>query len=423
VAAEDYQRAGTLRDQIAELSQRAEDTADAGQGRQAGQGTEQAKVVPEVGAADIAEVVSRTTGIPVAQLTQEERERLLGLEQHLHQRVIGQDDAVTAVAEAVRRSRAGLGDPNRPIGSFLFLGPTGVGKTELARALADALFGSEDRMIRIDMSEFQERHTVSRLVGAPPGYVGYDEAGQLTEAVRRTPYAVLLLDEIEKAHQDVFNILLQLLDDGRLTDGQGRTVDFKNTVVIMTSNLGSDLIGRRRLGFDNNGAADEQTQDRVMARLREAFRPEFVNRIDEIIIFRSLDQTQLHQITSLLLEETKRRLHAQDVTVDFTTEAIDWLADRGFQPEFGARPLRRTIQREVDNRLSAMLLDGRLGPGQHVTVAREGDALAFNVRDGDHADGDQADGDQADGDQADADQAQVPVQAGQSDPETAARPA
>jgi ATP-dependent Clp protease ATP-binding subunit ClpC len=411
VAAEDYQRAGTLRDQIAELSQQAEGSTD-GQG--GGQGSEQAKVVPEVGAADIAEVVSRATGIPVAQLTQEERDRLLGLEQHLHQRVIGQDDAVTAVAEAVRRSRAGLGDPNRPIGSFLFLGPTGVGKTELARALADALFGSEDRMIRIDMSEFQERHTVSRLVGAPPGYVGYEEAGQLTEAVRRTPYAVLLLDEIEKAHQDVFNILLQLLDDGRLTDGQGRTVDFKNTVVIMTSNLGSDLIGRRRLGFDNNGVADEQTQDRVMARLREAFRPEFVNRIDEIIIFRSLDQTQLRQITSLLLEETKRRLHAQDVTVDFTTEAIDWLANRGFQPEFGARPLRRTIQREVDNRLSAMLLDGRLGPGQHVTVAREDDALAFNVRESVQADRDQADGDQA----------QVPVQAGgQSDQEAAARPA
>jgi ATP-dependent Clp protease ATP-binding subunit ClpC len=400
VAAEDYQRAGTLRDQIAELGQQAEDTAD-GQG---GQGGDQAKVVPEVGAADIAEVVSRATGVPVAQLTEEERDRLLGLEQHLHQRVIGQDDAVTAVAEAVRRSRAGLGDPNRPIGSFLFLGPTGVGKTELARALAAALFGSEDRMIRIDMSEFQERHTVSRLVGAPPGYVGYEEAGQLTEAVRRTPYAVLLLDEIEKAHQDVFNILLQLLDDGRLTDSQGRTVDFKNTVVIMTSNLGSDLIGRRRLGFDNNGAADEQTQDRVMARLREAFRPEFVNRIDEIIIFRSLDETQLRQITSLLLEETKRRLHAQDVTVDVSTEAIDWLASRGFQPEFGARPLRRTIQREVDNRLSAMLLDGRLGPGQHVTVAREGDALAFNVRQGDHADGDQA---------------QVPAQAGQSGQEAA----
>ena len=222
--------------------------------------------MPEVGTADIAEVVSRATGIPVAQLTQEEKERLLELEQNLHQRVIGQDDAVTAIAEAVRRSRAGLGDPNRPIGSFLFLGPTGVGKTELARALAEALFGSEDRMIRIDMSEFQERHTVSRLVGAPPGYVGYDEAGQLTEAVRRTPYAVLLLDEIEKAHPDVFNILLQVLDDGRLTDGQGRTVDFKNTVVIMTSNLGSDLIGRRRLGFDGGGDGGREGAPRTRRR-------------------------------------------------------------------------------------------------------------------------------------------------------------
>ena len=252
VAAEDYDRAGSLRDEIAELTDRV-DSAAGGPGDEAGQ-----KNVPEVGTADIAEVVSRATGIPVAQLTQEERERLLELEVNLHQRVIGQDDAVTAIAEAVRRSRAGLGDPNRPIGSFLFLGPTGVGKTELARALAEALFGSEDRMIRIDMSEFQERHTVSRLVGAPPGYVGYDEAGQLTEAVRRTPYAVLLLDEIEKAHADVFNILLQVLDDGRLTDGQGRTVDFKNTVVIMTSNLGSDLIGRRRLGFDGGDGGRER---------------------------------------------------------------------------------------------------------------------------------------------------------------------
>ena len=373
VAAEDYDRAGSLRDEIAELTDRV-DSAAGGPGDEAGQ-----KNVPEVGTADIAEVVSRATGIPVAQLTQEEKERLLELEQNLHQRVIGQDEAVTAIAEAVRRSRAGLGDPNRPIGSFLFLGPTGVGKTELARALAEALFGSEDRMIRIDMSEFQERHTVSRLVGAPPGYVGYEEAGQLTEAVRRTPYAVLLLDEIEKAHPDVFNILLQVLDDGRLTDGQGRTVDFKNTVVIMTSNLGSDLIGRRRLGFDGGGdggreggAQDAQAQDRIMSRLREAFRPEFLNRIDEIIVFRQLDEAQLRQITSLLLEETVRRLHAQDITVDFTTEAVDWLARRGFQPEFGARPLRRTIQREVDNRLSAMLLGGELSPGQHVTVAERG---------------------------------------------------
>jgi ATP-dependent Clp protease ATP-binding subunit ClpC len=399
VAAEDYDRAGSLRDEITELTDRM-DSAGSGPGDEAGQ-----KNVPEVGTADIAEVVSRATGIPVAQLTQEERERLLELEVNLHQRVIGQDDAVTAIAEAVRRSRAGLGDPNRPIGSFLFLGPTGVGKTELARALAEALFGSEDRMIRIDMSEFQERHTVSRLVGAPPGYVGYDEAGQLTEAVRRTPYAVLLLDEIEKAHPDVFNILLQVLDDGRLTDGQGRTVDFKNTVVIMTSNLGSDLIGRRRLGFDGGGreggggGADAQAQDRIMSRLREAFRPEFLNRIDEIIVFRQLDEVQLRQITSLLLEETVRRLHAQDITVDFTDEAVDWLARRGFQPEFGARPLRRTIQREVDNRLSAMLLGGELSPGQHVTVAQAGDALEFRV--------------------SDRDQAQVPSQAGQSDQETA----
>jgi ATP-dependent Clp protease ATP-binding subunit ClpC len=396
VAAEEYDRAGTLRDEITELSSRV-DSAAGGPGDEAGQ-----KNVPEVGTADIAEVVSRSTGIPVAQLTQEEKERLLGLELNLHQRVVGQDDAVTAIAEAVRRSRSGLGDPNRPIGSFLFLGPTGVGKTELARALAQALFGSEDRMIRIDMSEFQERHTVSRLVGAPPGYVGYEEAGQLTEAVRRTPYAVLLLDEIEKAHPDVFNILLQVLDDGRLTDGQGRTVDFKNTVVIMTSNLGSDLIGRRRLGFDGGGETAGETaqaQDRIMSRLREAFRPEFLNRIDEIIIFRQLDETQLRQITSLLLEETIRRLHAQDITVDFTQEAVDWLARRGFQPEFGARPLRRTIQREVDNRLSSMLLGGELSPGQHVTVAEEGDALTFRVDD--------------------REPAQVPPQAGQSDQQAA----
>ena len=399
VAMEDYARAAELRDQITQLSERPE--SDAGEA-----GGKPDKAIPEVGTADIAEVVSRSTGIPVTQLTQEERERLLQLEEHLHQRVVGQDDAVAAVAEAVRRSRAGLADPNRPIGSFLFLGPTGVGKTELARALAEALFGSEGRMVRIDMSEFQERHTVSRLVGAPPGYVGYEEAGQLTEAVRRTPYAVLLLDEIEKAHPDVFNILLQVLDDGRLTDGQGRTVDFKNTVVIMTSNLGSDVIGRRRLGFTDGGTETSATGDadlrnRVMSRLRESFRPEFLNRIDEIIVFRHLDETQLRQITSLLLEETTRRLHAQDISVDFTTEAVDWLAQRGFQPEFGARPLRRTIQREVDNRLSSMLLDGRLLPGQHVTVAREDDALTFQV--------------------ADRDPAQVPAQAQESGHEASSR--
>ena len=394
VATEDYAKAAELRDQIGTLSQQTDSDA----------GETDTKTIPEVGTADIAEVVSRATGIPVTQLTQEEKDRLLQLEEHLHQRVIGQDEAVAAVAEAVRRSRAGLSDPDRPIGSFLFLGPTGVGKTELARALAEALFGSEDRMIRIDMSEFQERHTVSRLVGAPPGYVGYEEAGQLTEAVRRTPYAVLLLDEVEKAHQDVFNILLQVLDDGRLTDGQGRTVDFKNTVVIMTSNLGSEAIGRRRLGFDGasgGGADGDDVQSRIMGRLRESFRPEFLNRIDEIIIFRQLDQAQLRQITSLVLEETTRRLHAQAVTVDFTTEAVDWLAQRGFQPEFGARPLRRTVQREVDNRLSSMLLDGRLLSGQHVTVGRADDALTFQV--------------------TDRDPAQVPAQAQQSSQEASAR--
>ncbi|HEX7162242.1 MAG TPA: ATP-dependent Clp protease ATP-binding subunit, partial [Trebonia sp.] len=390
VATEDYARAAELRDQIATLSQQTDSDA----------GETDGKTIPEVGTADIAEVVSRATGIPVTQLTQEEKERLLQLEEHLHQRVIGQDDAVAAVAEAVRRSRAGLADPDRPIGSFLFLGPTGVGKTELARVLAEALFGSEDRMIRIDMSEFQERHTVSRLVGAPPGYVGYEEAGQLTEAVRRTPYAVLLLDEIEKAHPDVFNILLQVLDDGRLTDGQGRTVGFKNTVVIMTSNLGSEVVGRRRLGFEGGSDGDDM-QSRLMGRLRESFRPEFLNRIDEIIIFRQLDQAQLRQITSLLLQETTRRLHAQAITVDFTTEAVDWLAQRGFQPEFGARPLRRTIQREVDNKLSSMLLDGRLLAGQHVTVTRTDDALTFQV--------------------TDRDSAQVPPQARQSSQETPAR--
>ena len=279
--------------------------------------------MPQVTEADIADVVSRATGIPVAQLTEEERDRLLRLEGHLHDRVVGQDDAVEAVSEAVRRSRAGLGDPDRPVGSFLFLGPTGVGKTELARSLAEALFGDSDRMIRLDMSEFQERHTVSRLVGAPPGYVGYDEAGQLTEAVRRRPYSVVLLDEIEKAHPDVFNILLQVLDDGRLTDSQGRTVSFKNTVLIMTSNIGSDIINgtKRSVGFGtgSGGSPDQDLQDRLDRRLREQLRPEFINRIDEIIVFRQLETDQLRKITEMMLEETRRRLHAQDVPIELTT--------------------------------------------------------------------------------------------------------
>jgi ATP-dependent Clp protease ATP-binding subunit ClpC len=312
-------------------------------------------------------------------------QRLLDLEQHLHERVIGQDEAVEVVSEAVRRSRVGLGDPDRPIGSFLFLGPTGVGKTELARALAAALFGDEDRMIRLDMSEFQERHTVSRLVGSPPGYVGYEDAGQLTEAVRRRPYSVVLLDEIEKAHPDVFNTLLQVLDDGRLTDSQGRTVDFKNTVLIMTSNLGSELIVGRRgpLGFGSSTQpADGGLRDQIMRRLRESFRPEFLNRIDEIVVFQQLETDQLRRITDLLLEETRRRMQAQDIRLEFDDEAVGWLAERGHQPEFGARPLRRVIQREVDNPMSRLLLDGRVHRGQRVRVTVRDGALQFDVVDG-----------------------------------------
>ncbi|MFJ6215569.1 ATP-dependent Clp protease ATP-binding subunit [Streptomyces sp. NPDC092296] len=378
VAAEQYERATDLRDRIVELTRRIDEVRNRPQDLH--------DRVSEVTAEDIADIVSRQTGIPVSSLTQEEKDRLLGLEAHLHQRVIGQDEAVTAVSQAVLRSRAGLADPDRPIGSFLFLGPTGVGKTELARALAEALFGSDERMIRLDMSEFQEKHTVSRLVGAPPGYVGHEEAGQLTEAVRRHPYSLLLLDEVEKAHPDVFNVLLQVLDDGRLTDAQGRTVDFKNAVIVMTSNLGSEMIGGRGsvLGFGatdaaDSGEADQARLDRILRPLRDHFRPEFLNRIDEIVVFRRLADSQLRQITDLLLEETRRRLRAQDVTIDFSPGAVDWLARRGHQPEYGARPLRRTIQREVDNRLSRLLLDGQLSAYDRVQVDTEGDGLAFKV--------------------------------------------
>jgi ATP-dependent Clp protease ATP-binding subunit ClpC len=387
VSDEDFERASRLRDEIKSLTSLS--SADAGDG----------VTLPSVTLKDVAEVVSRSTGIPVAQLTEEERDRLLRLEGHLHERVIGQDEAVEAVSEAVRRSRAGLSDPERPVGSFLFLGPTGVGKTELARALAEALFGDQDRMVRLDMSEFQERHTVSRLVGAPPGYVGYEEAGQLTEAVRRRPYSVVLLDEIEKAHPDLFNVLLQVLDDGRLTDSQGRTVSFRHAVLIMTSNVGSELIAghRQALGFVTvpapdsfEGGPDSQTRvpagtdpglrEQLMRRLREQFRPEFLNRIDEVIVFQRLEAEQLRQITELLLEETRRRLHAQGVAISFTPSAISWLADRGYQPEFGARPMRRAIQRDLDNRLSQMLLRGELSSGSEVTAdVREGN-LVFDVR-------------------------------------------
>src|SRR5690625_449381 len=357
VQEEDYERASQLRDELTEAKSSIHQARGTG------------SAVPEVGGEDIAEVVSRRTGIPVSRLTQEERERLVNLEEVLHERVIGQNEAVNAVAEAIRRNRAGLSDPDRPVGSFLFLGPTGVGKTELARALAEAMFGSEEAMIRVDMSEFQERHTVSRLTGAPPGFVGYEEAGQLTESVRRHPYSVLLLDEIEKAHPDVFNLLLQLLDDGRLTDGQGRTVDFRNTVVIMTSNLGSETItGGAPMGFTADGQMDPDTERRVMRRLREEFRPEFINRIDEVIVFTQLGEEELGQITRLMLQKTEERLQQQGIAVRFTDEAVGWLSERGYQPSYGARPLARTIQRNVGNKLSRMVLDGQVVSGDNVVV-------------------------------------------------------
>ncbi|TCK60245.1 ATP-dependent Clp protease ATP-binding subunit [Curtobacterium sp. PhB136] len=376
VAEELYEDASRLRDQMVELEARitAASSADATRASRPEQlGT-------SITEADIAAVVSRATGIPATRLTQGDRTRLAVLEDELHERVIGQDDAVRAIATAVRRSRTGMGDPDRPVGSFLFLGPTGVGKTELAKSLASSLFGDESAMLRFDMSEFGERHTVSRLVGAPPGYVGYDEAGQLTERVRRNPYSVILLDEVEKAHPDVFNLLLQVLDDGRLTDGQGRTVDFRNTVVIMTSNIGSEFLASRSgaLGFSasaDGGYSDEDLRQRVMGKLRESMRPEFINRIDDIVLFRKLDPSQLRSIVSLLLAETSLRLIAQDMVLSVSDEAVDWLAEHGYEPEYGARPLRRLIQREVDDRIATLVVDGAVQAGDTVQIAVDGDAL------------------------------------------------
>ncbi|MGT3280138.1 ATP-dependent chaperone ClpB [Yersinia enterocolitica] len=313
--------------------------------------------------AEIAEVLARWTGIPVSRMLESERDKLLRMEQDLHKRVIGQDEAVEAVSNAIRRSRAGLSDPNRPIGSFLFLGPTGVGKTELCKALATFLFDSDDAMVRIDMSEFMEKHSVSRLVGAPPGYVGYEEGGYLTEAVRRRPYSVILLDEVEKAHPDVFNILLQVLDDGRLTDGQGRTVDFRNTVVIMTSNLGSDLIQER---FGERSYSE--MKEMVMEVVTHHFRPEFINRIDEVVVFHPLDRAHLASIASIQLERLYKRLEERGYQVTITQPALEFLGETGFDPVYGARPLKRAIQQEIENPLAQQILSGKLIPGIPVTL-------------------------------------------------------
>ncbi|MBU4532200.1 MAG: ATP-dependent Clp protease ATP-binding subunit [Eubacteriales bacterium] len=365
IAAQEFEKAAQIRDQEQQLRAEVESRRDAWRQHKGGDDL----VVDEQ---DIAHIVSSWTGVPVQKLAEEESERLLRMESVLHERVIGQDEAVKAVSRAIRRARAGLKDPRRPIGSFIFLGPTGVGKTELAKTLADALFGDEEALVRIDMSEYQERHTVSRLVGAPPGYVGYDEGGQLTEAVRRRPYTVILLDEIEKAHPEVFNTLLQVLDDGRLTDAKGRTVDFRNTVLIMTSNVGAStlkIVGP--LGFtggEDHKAAYEQMKERIMGDLQRTFRPEFLNRIDESIVFHVLNPEHIREIVELMLEDVEERMEENAIDIEFTDAVKDLLADKGYDEKFGARPLRRTIQRLIEDRLSEELLKGTFKDGKRVVI-------------------------------------------------------
>lgn len=342
-------------------------------------GGQQQLVTPE----DVADVVSQWTGIPVNELQQEESERLLNLETLLHERVIGQDEAVKAVAKAIRRARSGLKDPNRPIGSFLFLGPTGVGKTELAKTLAEAMFSSEDHLIRVDMSEFMEKHNTSRLIGSPPGYVGHDEGGQLTEKIRQNPYSVVLLDEVEKAHPDVFNLLLQVLDDGQITDGKGRLVDFKNTVIIMTSNLGATALrDEKTVGFGTSDSWSdyEAMKDRVLKELKNEFRPEFINRIDESIVFHSLEQDHLREIVELLSEDIVGRLAEMNIDLKITHTAIDVISEAGYNPEYGARPLKRAIQTEIEDRLSDALLAGDVIPGDKVTIGARSGEIYLKVR-------------------------------------------
>ncbi len=326
----------------------------------------------QVGAEEIAEVVSRATGIPVSKMMEGERDKLLQMEDALHRRVIGQDEAVSLVSDAIRRSRSGLGDPNRPYGSFLFLGPTGVGKTELCKTLAGFLFDSEDHLVRIDMSEFMEKHTVSRLIGAPPGYVGYEEGGTLTEAVRRKPYSVILLDEVEKAHPDVFNVLLQVLDDGRLTDGQGRTVDFKNTVIVMTSNLGSQMIQQM------NGDPYDAVKAAVMAEVKTYFRPEFINRIDEVVVFHALGSAHIHAIAKVQLQYLTKRLAAMGMDLVVSDKALDELSAAGFDPVFGARPLKRAIQSQLENPLAKEILSGRFAEKDTIYVDYRDGAMVFS---------------------------------------------
>ena len=364
---QDFERAARLRDEQKELQTKLDDAKKKWQEQQKGNSG-------EVTAEDIAKIVSEWTGIPVVQLTKEESERLLNMENVLHERVIGQSEAVTAIAKAIRRGRVGLKDPKRPVGSFIFLGPTGVGKTELCKALAEAMFGDENAMLRLDMSEYMEKHTVSKLIGSPPGYVGFEEGGQLTEKVRRKPYSVVLFDEIEKAHPDVFNMLLQILEDGRLTDSQGRTVDFKNTVIIMTSNVGARLITEKQssLGFNSENENAEESEKKdikelVTGELRKVFRPEFLNRVDDIIVFNKLNKDEIKQIAVKMLKTLENRLDKMNIKISFTDSAISEIADKGFDENYGARPLRRAIQNEIEDPLSEQMLEGKVKDGAVVT--------------------------------------------------------
>ena len=373
---QDFERAAKLRDEQKRVQAELDEAKKSWQERREDK-------CGEVDAEIIAKIVSDWTGIPVVQLTKEESDRLLHMEEVLHERVVGQNEAVTAVAKAIRRGRVGLKDPKRPVGSFIFLGPTGVGKTELCKALAQAMFGDENAMLRLDMSEYMEKHTVSKLIGSPPGYVGFDEGGQLTEKVRRKPYSVVLFDEIEKAHPDVFNMLLQILEDGRLTDSQGRTVDFKNTVIIMTSNVGARMITdkQKSLGFAQEEKAQKQEDIRslVMGELKKVFRPEFLNRVDDIIVFNKLTQDEIKQIAGKMLETLSKRLAAMDITITFTDAAINAIADKGFDDSYGARPLRRAIQSEIEDVLSEKLLDGEIKANSAVTCDYQDGKFVFNA--------------------------------------------
>ncbi len=372
----DYARVAEIR--YSRIQQKEKENADIQEQLKMMQG-EKALIKEEVDSEDIADVVSRWTGIPVNKMVQTEKEKLLHLETELHHRVVGQNDAIRAIADAVRRSRAGLNDPRRPIGSFIFLGTTGVGKTELAKALAEYLFDDENMMTRIDMSEYQEKHSVSRLVGAPPGYVGYDEGGQLTEAVRRKPYSVVLFDEIEKAHPDVFNILLQVLDDGRLTDNKGRMVNFKNTIIIMTSNMGSSLIRDNfaKMTPDNREVTIENTKNEVIELLKQTIRPEFLNRIDEIIMFTPLDEAEIEEIVGLQIRSIQKMLSANGITLEVTSAALKFLAEEGYDPEFGARPVKRVIHRMVLNQLSKDILAQKVDREHPIVIDYDGNDIIF----------------------------------------------